>query len=188
VDRAGQIIDCWEQSTIQTEDGALTPKVLLPPLTREEAQALAEEMLERCATTYHSVFHPYFHPISLGERGAKVADWFRGVLRKARELDLPGVNASQWLGFNDARVQVRCEEAVWDAALGVLRFTVTSPRAMAGATILLPPCCGRLPFEAMVGGNEIEIEPVELEQSDWTALIVDLPAEGRLHVVVRYEA
>ncbi|MCE5237590.1 hypothetical protein LLH23_03765 [bacterium] len=188
VDRAGQIVDCWEQSTIQTEDGALTPKVLLPPLTREEALVLARSMLQRAAATYHNVFHPYFHPINLGERGARVAAWFRGVLREARDLGLPGVNASEWLAFNDARMGVRCEDVRWDAAGRELSFTVSSPAPLDGATILLPPCGGLIPVQAMVGGNEAELEPVDLERSDWTALVLDLPPQGRLSVSIRYEA
>jgi hypothetical protein len=188
VDRQGQIIDCWEQSTIQTEDGALTPKVLLPPLTCEAAQALAEEMLQRAACLYHSVFHPYFHPLNLGPRGAQVGDWFRGVLRKARELGLPGVNASQWLAFNDARVAVHFESVAWNAAGRDLAFAISSPAALAGATILLPPCGGLVPVQATAGGNEVDLEPVDLEQSDWTALVLDLQAGDRLPVVVRYEA
>ena len=188
VDRAGQIIDCWEQSTIQTEDGALTPKVLLPPLTREEAQALAEGMLQRAATTYHSVFHPYFHPISLGPRGAQVADWYCGVMKKARELGLPGVNASEWLALNDARVQVRMEDILWDAELPALWFTIVSPQRMDAATILLPHCAGLVPVQAVVNDDEEYLVPVGLEQSDWTALVVDLPAGGCLSVCVRYEA
>ena len=188
VDRSGRIIDCWEQSTIQTEDGALTPKVLLPPLTREEAQALAEGMLECAASTYHSVFHPYFHPISLGERGAKVSDWFRGVLRKARELGLPGVNASEWLAFNDARAQVRFEDLEWDEAGRRLRFTVSSPAALEGATILVPPCGELVPVRARAGDREADLEAVDFEQSDWAALQVDLRAGESVLVDVRYEA
>jgi len=188
VDRSGRIIDCWEQSTIQTEDGALTPKVLLPPLTREEAQTLAEGMLECAAHRYHSVFHPYFHPISLGERGAKVSDWFRGVLRKARELGLPGVNASEWLAFNDARAQVRFEDLEWDEAGRRLRFIVSSPAALEGATILVPPCSELVPVRARAGDREADLEAVDFEQSDWAALQVDLRAGESVLVDVRYEA
>jgi hypothetical protein len=133
-------------------------------------------MLQRAATTYHSVFHPYFHPISLGERGVRVTDWFRGLLQQAREMNLPGVNASQWLAFNDARMSVRFEEVQWREETGELRFTIVSEAALPGATVLLPEYGGKQAAEA---------EEVGLEGGRWRALVMDLEAGSR-DVVVRY--
>lgn len=185
VDRQGRIVDCWEQSTIQTEDGALTPKVLLPTLTREEAQALAEQMMERITRVYHGVFHPYFHPINLGTRGAQVGEWFSGVMRKARELGLEGVNASEWLAFNDARIEVRFAQVQWQGE--VLSFLLTSPHALRGATVLLPPCGAMRPVTAMVDGAAQELQEVDLERLGWAALVLDVEGGASVAVQIRYE-
>jgi hypothetical protein len=173
VDRRGEMLDCWEQSTVQAEDGALTPKVLLPPLTREQGLARAEELMARLVTHYHGVFHPYFHPISIGPRGVQVAEWFRGVLRAARRHGLRGVNATEWLAFNDARMGVRLQGVRWDG--NELRFVVRSKAEMEGVTVLLPQW----------GGKRAEAEEAAIEGGRWRAVVMDL-AEGETEVVVRY--
>jgi len=176
VDRHGQMLDCWEQGTVQIEDGALSPKVLLPPLTKEQGLARAEELMGRLVTHYHGVFHPYFHPISIGTRGAQVAEWFRGVFRAARRHGLAGVNATEWLAFNDARMGVRFEQVQWCEETGELRFVIRSEAEMKGATVLLPECGGK---------RAVEAEAVALEGGRWRAAVMDL-AEGAREVTVRY--
>ena len=184
VDRQGSVIDCWEQSTVQTEDGALTPKCLLPPLTVEQGLALACDLIRRAAADFHGVFHPYFHPVSLGGRRLDCAGWFRGVLREARARGLPTVNATQWLEFNDARRQVQVDGL--RGGEGHMEFTLRAAEPPAGLTILMPPCAGHRPVRAAVDGQAVEVRPVPFEGLGWSAVQCDLRRAEALHVTVEY--
>jgi hypothetical protein len=186
-DRRGGLLDCWEQSTVQIEDGAASPKSLVPMQSEAEALALSLELLDALATKYHGVFHPYFHPINLGGRGAvKCDEWFRGVLRRARDLGLPSVNAREWLAFHEARHEVTIRDHRWDAAAKALSFVVSAPEAIAALTLLLPTCCGGPPAAATVNGEPADLQPTTLEQAGWTALVLDLNAGSSVPITVRY--
>jgi hypothetical protein len=175
------VIDCYSQSTVQTEDGSCSPKCLLPPLSEAEALALARELLQDCARRWHGVFHPYFHPISLAGRGAVACQaWFRQVLRTARDLGLPSVNTSEWLDFNDARRAVKVEALAWDGQ--TLTFALRTPQPVAGLTILLPPWGEAETLVATVDGVPRELVGLSYEGLRWLGLVLDLPAQSRCQV------
>lgn len=186
-DRQGRALDCYEQSTVQMEDGAGSPKVLLPMQTQEEALALSRRLLDDLAGKYHGVFHPYFHPINLGGRGSvPCLEWFRGVLAHARDLGMTSVNAREWLRFTEGRAQVQVTSYVWDAEAESLSFSLIAPENLAGLTVLLPPCCDRPPQAMSVDDQPAESALIPYEDGRWTALTVDLVASEPLRVTVRY--
>lgn len=184
VDREGSVIDCWEQSTVQTEDGTLSPKCLLPPLTVEQGLALSCDLIRRAASDFHGVFHPYFHPVNLGGRRLDCAGWFRGALREARARGLPAVNATEWLGFNDARRRVQVD-GLRVGERGV-EFTIRATEPVAGLTVLLPPWGSRRPARAALDGQAVDVQPVPFEGLGWSAVQCDLRRAEAVRMTVEY--
>ncbi len=186
-DRQGLPLDCYEQSTVQMEDGAGTPKVLLPVQTQEQALALSRRLMDDLAGKYHGVFHPYFHPINLAGRGAvPCLDWFRGVLAHTRDLGLTSVSAREWLQFTESRAATQISDYAWEAETETLTFSLTAPDDLTGLTVLLPPCCGRPPQAATAGGKTVAMASVSYEDGGWTALTVDVSAGEPLSLTVSY--
>jgi len=188
IDRNGTIIDCYEQNTVQTEDGSCTPKCLLPPLSEDEACEVALELIREAADVYHCVFHPYFHPVALSGRGGVPCQrWFREVLAATRDRGLPSVTGDEWIRFNDARRATGIEEVSWDLGAGELTFDVVADLPVEGLTIMLPPCDGRTPLSATADGEPLSIAQVGHEKLGWTALEADLSGGEKWTVAVRYE-
>ena len=184
--RAGEIIDCYEQTTIHGDDVLCTTKCLLPARTEDEALQLSLQTMRDCATRYHGVYHPYFHPIYLGGRGGlPTRGWFQGVLAEARRLGLPSLGADEWLAFTDARRGVGLSVAEWDRGDRRLSFTVRSSSAVAGLTLLLPDCCQMTPTQASIDGQRVELSRPALEGGRWAAIELDLAAT-EASVVVAY--
>lgn len=184
--RRGQVIDCYEQSTVQTEDGSCTPKCLLPPMCEEEALALALQLMADCARRWHGVFHPYFHPISLaGRTHVHCQHWFKEVLRTAHELGLPSVNATEWLDFNEARRSVRIEDLKWDG--GILSFALQAQQSIMGLSVMLPPVGERQPVQATSDDAPVELTEYPYEGLQWHGLTLDLQAGQSMHLMVHYE-
>jgi hypothetical protein len=152
-------------------------------LSEDEALALARQLLTDCARRWHGVFHPYFHPISLAGRGSVACQtWFRQILRAARELGLPSVNAREWLAFNDARRAVTVDTLSWEGQMLVL--ALQAPLAVAGLTLLLPPWCASQALAATVAGASVAVTELEYEGMRWAAVVLDLPAQSRIEVRV----
>lgn len=179
--REGQVLDCYSQSTIQAEDGACSPKLRLPPMTEDEALAEARRLLTECAGRWHVVFHPYFHPINLAGRGSvPCQNWFRQILRTARDLNLFSVTAGEWLDFNDARRAVTVDTLAWDGQTLVL--TLHSPTAVTGLTLLLPPRADGPRPVATLAGASCPVVDVAFERLRWHALVVDLPQQAKVEL------
>lgn len=186
-DRRGRPLDCYEQSTVQMEDGAGTPKMLLPRQTQEQALALSLRLMDDLAGKYHGVFHPYFHPLNLAGRGAvPCLDWFRAVLSQARKLGLTSVNAREWLRFTEIRAATQVHDYVWEAETATLSFSLTAPEDLRGLTVLLPPCRGQRPQAVRTAGEAAVMAPFPYEGGGWTALTLDLAAGDPLAVTVSY--
>lgn len=186
VDRDGEVLDCWEQSTVQTEDGVLGAKLLVPPLAQDEALRRSRRWLEALCQRWHGVFHPYFHPVNLRPERLAVGPWMAGVYAEAARLGLPSLNADEWVAFSQARQAVRCERIGWDDEAGRLAFSLAAPEAVAGLTVLLPPVAGRAPAAASLDGAAVELHPVPFEGLGWTAVELDLPAGGEVSLTVDY--
>lgn len=185
ISRDGQVLDCYEQSTVQTEDGSASHKCLLPPLDEQQAFALARKLMHELAQRYHGVFHPYFHPRNLAGRGAVACQtWYREVLRTARDLGMPSLNATEWLAFSDARRAVTISDRQWQD--GSLHFTLAGPLPVAGLTVLLPACSGMTPASATVAGEAAELLHLPYEGMQWWALTLDLTEDASVRVQVDY--
>ncbi len=187
IDRAGEIIDCYEQSTIHGDDTLWTTKVMLPPHDEQGCIDLALASLREVVTRYHGVFHPYFHPISLGGRGTvPTARWFEQVLALAGEMGLDAPSADEWIDFNDARRAVELAHIVWDEDALALRFAVSAPMPVDGLTLLLPACRGLCPVCVMIDGEEHDAAEVDFENLCWGAVVLNLAAAESRHLLVEY--
>ncbi len=175
VDRNGDVMDCWEQSTVHGDDTLWTTKTMLPPHSEEQCIELSLGVMRELAVLYHGVYHPYFHPVNLGGRGAvPTPRWFEMVLEEAACLGMPAPSCEEWLDFSDARRAARVGEVTWDA--DTLRFSLTSELAVKALTILLPPHAGATPVTAKVDGEPVILIRVPHEKLGWTALELDLCA------------
>ena len=106
--------------------------------------------------------------------------WFRQILRAARDLDLPSVNAGEWLDFNDARLAVTEDTLAWDGQTQVL--ALYSPAAVTGLTLLLPPRADGLRPVATLAGAPCPVVDVTFERLRWHALVVDLPQQAKVEL------
>ena len=187
VDREGQIVDCYEQSTIHGDDTLWTTKTMLPPHDEQGCIDLALAALRDVVMRYHGVFHPYFHPIALGGRGQMpTARWFQEVLALAEEMDLDAPSADEWLDFNDGRRAVEIADLAWDPDNATLSFTVSAPLAVDGLTLLLPSCAGMCPVSVEVDGEPIDSIEVGFEELTWAAVVLSLSAGESREVLVEY--
>jgi len=184
--RSGEVIDCYEQCTIHGDDVMASTKTLLPAQNEDECIELSLQVLHECATAYHGVYHPYFHPVYLGERGAiPTRRWFVRVLQAAQRHGMPSVSADEWLAFNDARRSVVMRDLIWRPETGELSLKVESGLPVRGLTVLLPPCEGRVPASAALDGEPLPVTSVPFEALGWSAVQCDLEAAvpGALSVV-----
>ena len=99
MDSDGRFIDLYEQVTISTDDGWRTDKTFLPAKSLDECIAASRQQADDARGRYHTVYHPYFHPISLDVRG--LMPWFDAML--AYTADLPRFSDVDWVAFNEAR-------------------------------------------------------------------------------------
>jgi hypothetical protein len=102
------------------------------------------------------------------------------VLRTARDLGLPSVNAGQWLDFNDARRAVAVDVLTWDG--NTLAFGLQAPAAVEGLTLLLPPWPGNRELAATLDGAPREVVRLAYEGLSWHGLVMDLPARSKVEV------
>ena len=121
-------LDVFEQSTISTDDGWLLPKGGLPAHTLAAPSAVPMSRLTPPAERYHTVFHPYFHPVSLkGGRAMPypTLPWMESILAHCRRLGLPFLDAERWVDWNLARRAVTLASLEHDGD-GALRCALTA--------------------------------------------------------------
>ncbi len=187
VDREGRLIDCWEQSTIHGDDTLITDKVMLPAHAERQCIELSLSLMRELAHDYHGVFHPYFHPVAVGGHGRMhTARWLDAVLAEGTRLGLPSPGPDRWLHFVEARRAIAIQDLVWDRGARTLRFRLDAPAAIAGLTVLLPPCAGAAPERASIRGEPTDLRPVPLEGLGWSALTLDLAAGESTLIVTTY--
>jgi len=181
----GEVLDCYEQSTVHTEDGCRGVKCLLPPLAEDDCIALSLSLIDDLVHRFHGVYHPYFHPISLSGRGSvSCSRWFSEVLQAIDQRGLPSVSSSEWIAFNDARRALSFEDITWDPP--TLDITLCSGPPVQGIALLLPPHQGQTPCVALVEGASVPLLPVPFEHLGWTALVLDIAEGATLHLTVDY--
>jgi len=147
VDEEGELIDVQQQSTLLSDDFLFQNKSFRTPLKTADVIALTKTMVDACVQRYHTVFHPYFHPVYGRTHpplvpGTYTVPWLEATVAHCRERGLPMLAASEWSGFSLARREALPRDLDWDAADFRLRFrlgqTALPARDLAGLTLLLP--------------------------------------------------
>lgn len=107
---------------------------------------------------------------------------FRQILRAARDLNLPSVNAGEWLDFNDARRAVAVDTLAWDGETLVL--ALQAPTAVTALTLLFPLRRDGRPLGASLAVTPCKVLDLAFEGLRWHGLVVDLPAQSKVEVRV----
>ena len=160
VDEAGAVLDVAEQSTISTDDGWLTGKNDAAALTLAEAITRSCRQIDEALERYHTVVHPYFHPVSLkGGRALPypTLPWLEAMLSHCKHRGLPFLRAGVWVDWNDARREISLDD--YEASGDGVSFGARMGQGLYGATLLLP-----LPPGATATVT-VEGEPVEGEST-----------------------
>jgi hypothetical protein len=149
------LLELFEQSTISTDDGWLSSKTGLPALTLAEAIARSCAQIDDAAERYHTVYHPYFHPVLL--RGGRALPyptlpWLEAVLAHCQRRGLLFLDAEQWLDWNAARRSV-CLVALEHPADGRgLSCTLQAAEPVHDLSVLVPVPPGAGHIEVAVDG------------------------------------
>jgi hypothetical protein len=139
IDGDGRLLDVYEQSTISTDDGWLTPKGGLPAISLPDAISRSCGMIDAAVERYHTVYHPYFHPKPLKGGGAipyPTRPWLDSVLAHAQRRGVPYLDAERWVDWNAARRVVQLAKV--QSTSGDVRFTLHAQDAVEDITVLLP--------------------------------------------------
>lgn len=141
IDEDGRLLDVYEQSTISTDDGWLTPKGGLPAMTLAEAISRSCTMIDAAVDRYHTVYHPYFHPKPIKGGGAipyPTRPWLDSVLSHVKHRNIPYLNPETWLDWNAARRAVTLtSESTLHAKHPIEALTVLIPTDETGAGTVL---------------------------------------------------
>jgi hypothetical protein len=139
IDRNGTLLDCWEQSTVLGDDTLVTTKTMLPVKSEQECINLSLQLIRELAMCYHSVFHPYFHPVNVGGRGRiHTVRWLEEVLQEGARLGMPAPSCDQWLAFTRARRTASIEDLRWDEAACRLSFRLCGALPVEALTVIVP--------------------------------------------------
>ena len=188
IDENGEIIDLYEQATIEGDDILFTLKSLLPPLMEEEAIEHAIDMIDRCISAYHCVYHPYYHPIRTrrefqGTRRLKeVLSWLkrRGVLT---------VNSAEWIDFNDARRALRFFLEDIDENEGLVSYQIIAQNAILGVTMMMPSTWrGSRLKEVLIEDSPVDLKFVRWEGGlEWGVFTLNLHSNQQLRITCKYD-
>lgn len=151
----GTLLELFEQSTISTDDGWLSPKTGLAALSLAGAIARSCAQIDDAVECSHTVYHPYFHPVLLkGGRALPypTLPWMEAVLAHCRHRGLLFLDAEQWLDWNAARrgvCLVALEHAPDRQGLGC---TLQAAEPVHDLTVLVPLPPGAEQIEVAIDG------------------------------------
>lgn len=189
MDEDGVLLDIYEQATISTDDGLTTDKRFARPLTIDECIAFSKRQADEAMDTYHTVYHPYFHPARTRPGPMSTQRWLEGILRHCTERGFHFVNGVDWLNFNDGRRSLRLVEYGWDSDAGTLDLALETEIAVEGATLALPYLFeGKTLARATVDGEPVPVTPQTLEGRPQVLLPADYSAAELKRWRIRWDA
>ena len=124
MDEDGRLLDIYEQTTMSTDDGWTADKIFATPLSVEECIALSKEQADAAIEQFHTVYHPYFHPLRTRAGPTSSQQWLEGVLGYCREREFHFVSGVDWVNFNDGRRSLQLTAYEFDPESLSLRFTL----------------------------------------------------------------
>jgi hypothetical protein len=186
VDEKGEIIDLYEQPTLQGDDANFTAKTLLPPLTQEEVILHSINIINHCIDLYHCVYHSYFHPYSTREEvyGIKVLE---EVLRHIQQRGIMTINSKEWIEFNDARRGLEIRLMDINPENGQIIYYVKARKSIDRVTVMIPPMWRGSLRTVRVMGLPVEITHVRWEGGlEWILFTLTLQAGQDVEIMCKY--
>ena len=182
MDEEGRLIDLYEQTTISTDDGWTTDKLFATPLSVGECIALSKEQADAAIEQYHSVYHPYFHPLRTRAGPTSSQPWLEGVLGHCRERGFHFVSGVDWVSFNDGRRALQITEYEFQPDTLTLRFTLDARVSVQALSLVLPHVFRGAPMRsARMSGERVPVQERALEGRAQVLLLADYTA-GEQHV------
>jgi hypothetical protein len=177
MDEDGRLIDLYEQTTMSTDDGWTTDKIFANPLSVEGCIALSKEQADAAIDQFHTVYHPYFHPLRTRAGPTSSQLWLEAVLAHCRERQFHFVSGVDWVEFNDGRREAAIIAYEFQPNTGALRFTLEAAAAVHALSLVLPYAYRGAAMEsATVNGEAVPIEPCSLEDRMQVLLTSDYSA------------
>ncbi len=182
MDEDGRLIDLYEQATLSTDDGWTTDKLFAAPYSVEECIAQSKVQADAAFDRFHTVYHPYFHPIRTRSGPLSTQSWLEGILAYCRGRGFHFFSGVDWVDFNDGRRSLALADYGYDRETQTLTFTLTASDSARTLSLILPHCYHGAPMRrASMNGDSVPIEPQELEGRRQVLLPADYTA-GALHV------
>jgi hypothetical protein len=180
MDEDGRLLDIYEQCTLSTDDGWTTEKLFYPAMSIDECIALSTKQMDEAVQTYHTVYHPYFHPLATRPGPRSAERWQETMLARGRERGLHFVSGADWVAFNDGRRGVRLAASRFDPAALVLELELEAELRADGLALALPAVFrGAGLVQATVDGEPVPAEPQSLEGRRQVLLPADYAAGQR---------
>jgi len=174
MDEEGNVLDIYEQATLSTDDGFTTDKTFFPALSLDECIAFSRQQADGAIDQFHTVYHPYFHPIRTRPGPLSTQRWLEAMLRYAKERGFHCVSGVDWVAFNDARRAMRLVTYHFDAEALTLTLTLEAERAVKGSTLVFPHICrGHALTSATVDGEPVAVTPQVVEGREQVLLPAD---------------
>ncbi len=177
MDEEGGLIDLYEQTTMSTDDGWTTDKLFATPLSVAECIALSKEQADAAIDQYHTVYHPYFHPLRTRAGPTSSQPWLEGVLGHCRERGFHFVSGVDWVDFNDGRRSLQIADYEFQPETLTLRFTLAVEISVQALSLVLPYAFRGAPIRsAKVNGRHVPLQERTLEGRPQVLLLADYTA------------
>ncbi len=187
MDEEGRLIDLYEQTTMSTDDGWTTDKIFAPPMSTAECIALSMEQADDAIDRYHTVYHPYFHPLRTRAGPTSSQTWLEGVLRHCRERGFHFVSGVDWVDFNDGRRALQLAAYEFEPESLTLRFTLEASLTAQALSLALPYAFRGAPMRsATVNGEPLPVHARELEGRPQVLLPADYAAGAHYAWEIRW--
>ena len=177
MDEEGRLLDIYEQTTMSTDDGWTADKIFGTPLSTEECIALSKEQADAAIDQFHTVYHPYFHPLRTRAGPTSSQHWLEAVLGYCRDRDFHFVSGVDWVNFNDARRSLQITAYEFQPETLTLRFSLEAAHPVHALSLALPYAFRGAPMQsAKVNGEHVPVQASALEGRPQVLLPADYAA------------
>jgi hypothetical protein len=129
VDTDGQIIPCYQQPTMWTEEVLIHPRFVFSfKWSVEQALAEVDKMIAQATQRFHTPITINSHPVSFATYSSPLIE---GTWDRVLAAGMAIQSADRWLAWTQARAAVRIEP-------GAGGWMVYSPKALATLTLIMP--------------------------------------------------
>jgi hypothetical protein len=166
VETDGQIIPCYQQPTMWTEEVLIHPSFVFSfKWTVERALAEVDKMVQDATGRFYTPVTINSHPVSFATYSSTLIE---GTWDRARAAGMPILSPDRWLAWVQARQAVRIEREGQ-------RYVVHTPQALARLTVLLPP--------GVTPASELPTAPIRLWGRDYRTLTQSNFTAGERRVI-----